>query len=116
MSTTESVLDHHWKAFGEQDLEATLEDYTDESVVVTQADVFRGREEIEGLFEGMFAEFSDSETSITLEERIVEGDFGYIVWQAETPDNDYEFATDTFYIPDGEIVFQTFAGKITPKD
>ena len=45
----------------------------------------------------------------------IEDDFAFIVWEAETPDNVYEFATDTFEIDDGEIEFQSFAGKITPK-
>jgi hypothetical protein len=37
------------------------------------------------------------------------------VWKAETADNRYELATDTFVIKDGEIATQTFAGKISPK-
>lgn len=115
MSTTHTVLDHHLAAFNDQDLRSVMEDYTDDSVVVTNQGTFRGLDGISGLFEELFAEFSSPESSITIDEQVVEGDFGYIVWHAETPDNDYEFATDTFYIPDDGIVFQTFAGKITPK-
>lgn len=116
MDTTESVLDHHLETFGEQDLDGVMEDYTDESVVVTNMGTFHGLEEIEELFDGLFAEFSDPETSIMMDQQLVEGEFGYIVWHAETPENVYEFATDTFYIPDDTIEFQTFAGKLSPKD
>ncbi|MDL5361118.1 nuclear transport factor 2 family protein [Halalkalicoccus sp. NIPERK01] len=115
MNTTESVLDHHLETFGEQDIEGIMEDYTDESVVVTNMGTFRGLEEIEGLFENLFSEFSAPEASITMDQQLVEGEFGYIVWHAETPENVYEFATDTFYIPDEAIEFQTFAGKLSPK-
>ncbi len=113
--TTEATLEHHLEAFGEQDLSAVMEDYTDESTIVTNQGVFRGLEEIEGLFENLFAEFSQSGTTMSIDEQLVEGEFGYIVWNAETPENVYEFATDTFHIPDDEIVFQTFAADITPK-
>ncbi|WP_265109412.1 nuclear transport factor 2 family protein [Halosolutus halophilus] len=116
MTTTESVLEHHLEAFGNQDLEAVMEDYTDESTVVTNMGTFRGLEEIEGLFTNLFDEFDDPDASITMEEELVEGEFAYIIWTAETPENDYEFATDTFHIPDETITFQTFAGKISPKE
>jgi len=45
----------------------------------------------------------------------IEGDYAYIVWRAETPDNIYDFGSDTFVIKNGMIVAQTFAGKIIPK-
>ncbi|GIL05073.1 MAG: hypothetical protein AMXMBFR72_06950 [Betaproteobacteria bacterium] len=34
---------------------------------------------------------------------------------AETADNVYEFATDTFIVRDGMIAAQSFAGKIAPR-
>ena len=34
---------------------------------------------------------------------------------AETADNVYELATDTFVVRDGKIVTQTFVGKLVPK-
>ena len=46
---------------------------------------------------------------------VVEGEIGYIVWNAETADNVYELATDTFVIDHGKIEVQTFAAKVAPK-
>jgi hypothetical protein len=37
------------------------------------------------------------------------------LWTAETADNTYEEATDTFVVRNGKIVAQSFAAKITPK-
>lgn len=116
MTSTDAVLEHHLDAFGEQDLEEIMVDYTDDSTIVTNLGTFRGLDEIEGLFTDLFAEFSQEGTTIDVEQQIVEDEFAYIVWQGETPENDYEFATDTFHIPDDTIQFQTFAGKITPKE
>ncbi|MBZ6496387.1 nuclear transport factor 2 family protein [Natrinema longum] len=116
MPSTDAVLEHHLSTFGEQDLAGVMEDYTEESVVVTNMGTFEGLDEIEGLFEDLFAEFSQEGATIDMQQETVEDEFAYIVWQAETPENVYEFATDTFYIPDDEILFQSFAGKRSPKD
>jgi ketosteroid isomerase-like protein len=116
MSNTNAVLDHHLEAFAEQELEEIMSDYVDASVVVTNVGVFRGPDEIEGLFTDLFDEFSQEETTFEVDDTIIEGEFAYLLWHAETPDNVYEFCTDTFYIPEETIDFQTFAGKIEPKE
>ena len=50
-----------------------------------------------------------------MKQQFVEGDYAYILWTAETADNVYEVATDTFVVRDGKIVAQSFTGKITPR-
>jgi hypothetical protein len=115
MTTTEDVLDHHLDAFTAQDLDECLVDYTDDSVVITNMGVFRGLDEIEDLFTGLFEEFSQEGSRIDLDQKVIEEEYAYIVWNGETPENDYEFCTDTFVIEDGTIHRQTFGGKIEPK-
>ena len=116
MTATKAILDHHLTTFAEQDLSGIMEDYIEESVIVTNMGTFRGLNEIEGLFEDLFSEFSQEGATITMKQETVEDEFAYIVWEAESPDNVYEFATDTFYIPEDKILFQTFGGKISPKE
>ena len=116
MSDTEDVLEHHLDAFGNQELAEVMVDYTEESVVVTNLGVFRGLDEIEGLFADLFDEFSQQGGVIDVDDTIIEDEFAYLLWHGETPDNDYEFCTDTFHIPQETIEFQTYAGKIEPKD
>jgi ketosteroid isomerase-like protein len=116
MSTTDAVLEHHLDAFANQELEEIMRDYTDDSVVVTNVGTFRGLDEIEGLFADLFEEFSQEDTTIEVDDTVVEGEFAYLLWHADTPDNVYGFCTDTFYIPQETINFQTFAGKIEPKE
>lgn len=110
-----NVLDHHLTAFGNLDMEQILADYTDKSILVTPNGVVRGLAEVKSLFEGFFEEFGKPGTSFELHTKIVEGEMAYIIWSAETADNVYEFATDTFFIEDAKIMRQSFAGKITPK-
>lgn len=117
MSTTESVLDHHLEAFGDLDIDETMADYAEDAVVLTHGDVYRGREEISDWFEeGLFTDFSKEPVEFSLEEKQVEGEHAYIVWNAETPEKSYDFATDTFVIRDGEIVAQTLGTAVTSKD
>ena len=52
----------------------------------------------------------------SLEEKTVEGEYAYIIWRAETPENTYEFATDTFVVRDGDIVAQTLGTVVSPKN
>ena len=67
------------------------------------------------MFTGLFAEFAKPGASFNLLNMVVEGEIGYIVWNAETADNVYELATDTFVIDHGKIEVQTFAAKVAPK-
>jgi hypothetical protein len=46
--------------------------------------------------------------SFARKQLLIEGD--YIVWTAETPDNSYEHASDTFVIQNGNIRLQALTG------
>lgn len=115
-ATTADVVEHHLLAAGEGDVSEILKDYTDESVMISNMGTFRGLEEIESAITGFMEEFSQADAEIVQDELIVEGDIGYFVWHAETPDNVYEFGTDTYVVRDGVIESQTFAAKVTPKN
>lgn len=116
MSTVENVLDRHWEAFTTQDLAGIMADYAEGSFVITNFGSYYGRDEIEGLFSNLFDEFGQADVSMSLDQQVLHEEYAYIVWHAETPDNVYEFATDTFMIRDGAIVPQTFGGKVEPKE
>ena len=114
MASTKDVLEHHLKSFGEGDLKGILSDYAPHAVLFTPKGPLRG-DTIAALFQAMIAEFAKPGAAFSLKQQFVEGDYGYIVWTAETADNVYEFATDTFIVREGKIAAQSFAGKITPK-
>ena len=60
-------------------------------------------------------EFGKPGASFSMQEQRIDGEYAYIRWSAETADNSYEAATDTFVVRDGKIIAQSFAAKITPK-
>jgi ketosteroid isomerase-like protein len=115
MVSTKDVLDHHLKCFGEGDLNGVLSDYMPSAVLFTPEKPLRGIDAIRALFQGMIAEFGKPGAVFNMKQQFIEGDHAYILWTAETPDNVYEFATDTFVVRDGKIVAQSFASKIIPK-
>ena len=115
MASTKDVIDHHLKCFGEGDLKGILSDYAPGAVLFTPEGLLRGVDAIRPLFEALLAEFGKPGATFSLKQQSVEGDYAYILWTAETADNVYELATDTFVVRDGKIVTQSFAGKITPK-
>ena len=115
MASTKEVLDHHLKCFGEGDLEGILSDYAQHAVLFTPEGPLKGADAIRPLFESMIAEFGKPGAVFSMKQQSVEGDHAYILWAAETAENVYEMATDTFLVRDGKIVVQSFAGKISPK-
>ena len=115
MTSTKDVIDHHLKAFGRRDLKGVLSDYAPGAVFFTPNGPLRGADAIRPLFQAMIAEFGKPGATFSMKQQFVEGDYAYILWNAETAENVYELGTDTFVVRDGKIVAQSFTGKITPK-
>jgi ketosteroid isomerase-like protein len=115
MSTTNDVLDRHLNNFYDNDLDGVLADYSSDAVLFTPGRQLKGPDEIKPFFRAFFSEFAKPGTSFSMQEHCVEGDYAYILWTAETADNSYESASDTFVVRNGKIVAQSFAAKITPK-
>lgn len=113
--STKDILDHHLKCFGEGNLEGILADYSSDAVLFIPTGTLKGPEAIKPVFQAIFSEFAKPGASFVMHQQCVEGDYAYILWNAETADNFYDAATDTFVVRNGKIVAQSFAAKITPK-
>ena len=115
MSTTNDVVNQHLKSFGENNLEGVLADYASDAVLFVPGRLLQGLSAIKPFFQAILSEFAKPGASFSLRQQSVEGEYAYILWGAETADNSYEAATDTFVVRNGKIVAQSFAAKITPK-
>jgi ketosteroid isomerase-like protein len=115
MASTKDVVDNHLKCFGKGDLTGILSDYAPGAVLFTSDGPLRGAEAMRPLFQALIAEFGKPGASFSMKQQFVEGDYAYILWAAETADNVYEMATDTFVVRDGKILAQSFTAKITPR-
>jgi hypothetical protein len=107
---TKQVLEHHWQAFTQNNMEEVMADYTEESVLITPNATFKGLDEIRKNFESAFITFPSDKTSFQLSKSVIDRDVAYILWQAKTPTLNLTYATDTFVIRDGKIIRQTYAG------
>jgi hypothetical protein len=92
-----------------------LSDYAPMAILFTPDGPLEGINAIRPLFERLLVEFAKPGSSFKLKHLSTKGDYGYILWTAETTDNVYDLVTDTFVVQDGKIVAQSFAAKILPK-
>ncbi len=115
MKTTQEVLDNHLRCFGKGDLNGILSDYAPMAILFTPNGPLVGVDAIRPLFEGLLAEFAKPSSSFQLKHQSIKGDYAFILWTAETADNSYDLATDTFVVHSGKIVAQSFAAKILQK-
>src|SRR5262245_24012534 len=111
MQSTSDVLDHHLKAFAAYDLDGVLADYSTDAVLFTPGGPLKGPDAIKPLFQALVSEFRKPGSSFMMQQQWIDGDHAYILWTAETADNSYEFATDTFVVRSGKIIAQSFAAK-----
>jgi ketosteroid isomerase-like protein len=114
-AVTHDVLAHHLECLGKLDLAGTMADYSDDATLFTPDGLIRGAAALRRFFAALFEEFAKPGMSSELLRQEVSGNIAYIVWTAETADNRFEVASDTFIIQNGKIAIQTFAGKISPK-
>ncbi len=115
MSCTQEVVEHHLNCFYAKDLEGVLSDYSADVVMFLPDGPRTGVDEIRPFFREFFAEFAKPGAMFSMQQQYFQGDYGYILWRAETQDHFYEAATDTFIVRDGKIVAQSFCAKVTVK-
>jgi ketosteroid isomerase-like protein len=100
--TTLAVIDHHMKALDAADVDAILDDYADDCVFVSGANVLRGVEALRSVFGKVPA---GTASAMTIEHTVSDGEIAYLVWSLPNGTR----GTDTFVLRDGKIVAQTVA-------
>ncbi|MDP4261356.1 MAG: nuclear transport factor 2 family protein [Bacteroidota bacterium] len=104
------IIMHHLSSFRDNDLEAVLSDYTNESVLVTQDATYKGPGEIKAFFAELMTHFPKQKSSFELDKMVTNDELVYIIWHANTPSLDVSLGSDTFIVKDGKILRQTFVG------
>lgn len=94
------VFDRHVAAFTSGNLDAVLDDFGEQSVVVTPDGVFEGRERIRAVYQDLLAEFGcidrGDSPGLTFDVLHVRHDTLFIAWHAESKHHVFPFGTDTF--------------------
>jgi ketosteroid isomerase-like protein len=103
--TPQEVFAHHAEALGAGDLDAIVEDYSDDAVFITPAGVKRGQAGVREGFVQLLADVPNADWALpTL---IFEGDALFLEWTATAAATKVEDGIDTFIFRDGQIVLQT---------
>ncbi|HEV7331320.1 MAG TPA: nuclear transport factor 2 family protein [Flavisolibacter sp.] len=111
---TSEVLNHHLTAFGGNDLDEILKDYTDESEVLTPDGPLKGLVVIRKFFAEYFATIPTG-SAFDMKQLTVTGNAAYIVWTSESQVASIPMGTDTFFLQDGKIRLHTVAAHILRK-
>ena len=107
-SATETVVRNHLQAFLEQQgIDSIVRDYDEAALFVSEARIYRGKQEIHGFFGDFIGSLpAGGIDRFELRSLRVEGNVAFITWSVGT---EIPLGTDTFVVDRGQIVAQTFA-------
>lgn len=107
-NTVEQILMHHLIAFGDNNLDEILKDYTEQSVIMTANGTVKGLTEIRKFFAAFF-EVIPTGSSFTMKQKTIEGNVAYIAWASQSNIAEIPMGTDTFVFDGGKILYHTVA-------
>jgi len=103
---TKAVLQNHLRA-ASQGVDAVMQDFTEDSILITPDATYRGLAEIRQFyvtfFKGLPEGFWDG---FKLNRQEVVGEVAFILWEVKPW---LLLATDTFVVRNGKFLYQTFA-------
>ncbi len=113
--TAENVLQHHLEAFGNNDLDELMKDYSEQSELWTPDGEFVGLQAIASFFSYAFTLFPKGNTTLDLKKITANDTKVYIIWTADSAVVTVPFATDSFEMQDGKIMWQSTAFQMVQK-
>ena len=107
--STEAVLQNHLRA-AKVGVDAIMQDYTDDSVLVTHDSTYRGLVEIRRFFTTLFKALPEGFfDALKMNRQEIVGEVAYILWERKPIISQ---ATDTFVVRNGKILVQTFTAAM----
>ena len=110
--TPQEVFQHHAEALDAGDLDAIVEDYSDDAVFITPDGVKRGKDGIREAFTKLLADLPNAEWALPTQ--IYDGDVLFLEWTATCAATKVEDGIDTFIFRDGMIRLQTVRYTLQP--
>ena len=111
----EKVLQHHLEALAKNDMDELMTDYVEQSELWTPDGAIVGLKAISSFFSYAFTLFPKGKTELEIKKKIANDDKVYIIWTADSPVVNVSFATDSFVIKEGRILWQSTAFQMTQK-
>lgn len=104
-ATTEAVMQHHEEALLSGNLDELAKDYTEDSVLFSPTETYKGPESIKAAFAAMMSMLSpEALANFKVTKQDIQGEYVYLLWTAAPT---FPFAGDTFHIRNGKIMMQS---------
>ncbi|MFD2824304.1 hypothetical protein ACFS5M_11540 [Lacinutrix iliipiscaria] len=113
---SKKIVLNHLDSFYNHDIDSVMSDYTNESIIITLKNTYRGLQEIRGFITEFVNIFPKGETILVLDKIAIENEVAYIVWHAKTPELEVSLGSGTFIIKQSKIVHQTFIGQLNANE
>jgi len=111
---TSEILNHHLTAFGNNDLDEIMKDYTEDSELFTPEGLLNGLSTIRQFFADYFVIVPTGST-FDMKQLTVSRNVAYIVWTSDSDVATIPFGTDTFFLEGDKIKLHTVAAHILTK-
>jgi len=103
--TTEAVMQHHEAALLSGNLDELAKDYTEDSVLFTPIETYKGPESIKAAFAALMNMLPpEALANFKVTKQDIRGEYVYLLWTAAPT---FPFAGDTFHIHNGKIMMQS---------
>jgi len=103
--TTQAVMQHHEAALLSGNLDELAKDYTEDSVLITPIETYKGPESIKAAFAALMKMLTpEALANFKVTKQDIQGEYVYLLWTAAPI---FPFAGDTFHVHDGKIMMQS---------
>lgn len=107
-NSVEQVLSHHLTAFGNNDLDEIVKDYTEGSIILIPGRTVKGLKDIRKFFEDYFSVVPTG-SSFSMKYKAVVANVAYLAWESESASTKIPMGTDTFIFEGDKIKYHTVA-------
>ena len=106
ISSTQKVVEHHVQSGNDRNIEEVMHDYADDAILIGPGGtVYKGKQAIRTSFEQLMQQ--DAGSIITADQKVFEGEVGYVVWTMNAGTPGAAHGSDTFIVHNGKIAVQT---------
>lgn len=109
--TPDEVFAHHGASLGAEDLDEIISDYADDAIIISQDEVYRGKDGARAVFTQLLGEIPQADWEL---DTVFVDDVLYLEWKANSADSHIEDGIDTFIFDDGKIRVQTIRYTVHP--
>ena len=109
--TAEEIFAHHGQALGVGQLDDVNDDRSDDSILIVNDEVFRGKDGARAVFTQLLKDVPEAEWDL---DAVFADDVMYLEWKARSADRHVDDGVDTFIFDNDKIRVQTVKYSVHP--